>query len=258
MLPCFRQQPGLIQGHAPRGRKRIVWYIGAMEQTFVSPTASTMTRAVHHDKMLAFGRGLRYDEFVKRSERFGALLRTRSAETRLGPAVQLAAACFPDTLNIFALVSEEDPDTLAVLPVVARLAEAGPRLVLRILTDDDDLTPFATLVPDLDLATLMEEWDLPQFLCFDEDWYLQAQWGPRPNAAETMVESWLAGHPEYEILAEDDSPAGQDRYAAIVEELAYEMRVWYNSGLAQSCLDEWLELLRSWQAADEGQPAEGN
>lgn len=208
------------------------------------------TRAIHHDKVLAYGRGLRFDEFARRSPRFAGLLRTRYAETRLGPAVQMAAAAFPETMNILALVSEEDPDTLAVLPVVARLVDAGARLQLRLLCDEEDLAPLRTLAPDLDPATLLEEWDLPQFLCFDEDWYVQAQWGPRPARAEEQVESWLAAHPEYEQLADDETTAGQDRYAALVEELIYEMRAWYNSGLARSCLDEWLDLLRAWQAEE--------
>ena len=247
----------------------MLWYSGRMEHTPVLPEEeapahvpvqapmSAYTRAVHHDKVLAFSHALRYDEFVRRSPRYARLLRTRYDETRLGPAVQLAAVAFPETLNILALISEEDPDTLAVLPIVARLADAGPRLQLRILCDEDDLSPLATLAPDLDLATLIDEWDLPQFLCFDEDWYQQAQWGPRPGSAEVHVEKWLGAHPEYEALAEDDTPEGRDRYVELVEKLIAEMRVWYNSGLAASCLDEWLDLLRAWQA-DESAAGEGS
>lgn len=214
------------------------------------------TRAIHHDKVLAYGRALCYDEFVRRLPRLARLLHTRYDETRLGPAVQLAAATFPDTLNILAVISEEDPDTLAVLPVVARLADSSPRLQLRILCDEDDLSPLATLAPELDLATLLDEWDLPQFLCFDEDWYPQAQWGPRPSSAEAQVEAWLDAHPEYEVLAEDETPDGRKQYWSLVEQLIHEMRVWYNSGLTASCLDEWLDLLRAWQA-DESSAGEG-
>lgn len=223
-----------------------------------SRIAAVKAQAMQHDKLLAYGRGLRFGEFASRSEHFSRLLRTRYAETRLRPAVQWAAAAFPETMNILAVVSEEDPETLAVLPVVARLAAAGPRIVLRILGDEDDLAPLAVLAPELDAANMLNEWDLPQFLCFDEDWFLQAQWGPRPNAAESQVEAWLASHPEYEVLADDETALGQEQYAALVEELLYEMRVWYNSGLAQNCLDEWLELLRTWQAADETPAGEGN
>lgn len=246
---------------------RSLWYSDDMESALENMVESPAKPAVppagkprilHPDKLLAYQRGMRYAEFIKRTQRFGGLLRIRYDETRLGPAVQLAAACFPETMNILAVVSEEDPDTLAVLPIVARLVAAGPRFSLRILNDDDDLAPLAVLAPELDLTTLLDEWDLPQFLCFDEDWYLQAQWGPRPNAAEAQVERWLASHPEYETLADDESPEGQEQYAALVEELVYEMRVWYNSELAQRCLDEWLELLRVWQTPDDPSATEGN
>jgi hypothetical protein len=206
---------------------------------------------VHHDKVLAYSQGLLYGEFVDRSQRYKALLRTRLAEARLGPAVQMAAACFPETLNIVAILSEEDPDTLCVLPLIQRLAASGPRLNLRIFCDDDDLSPLTILAPELDVAALLDEWDLPQFLCFDEDWYLQAQWGPRPQRAEAQVEAWLAAHPQYAVLADDESAEGHERYLTLLDELVYEMRLWYNSSLAADCLDEWLDLLRVLQGGDE-------
>src|SRR5512138_2141716 len=125
----------------------MLWYSGRMEHTPVLPgeeaplharaevPTPAYSRAIQHDKILAYGRGLSYEEFVRRSSRYAHLLRTRYDETRLGPAVQFAAVTFPDALNILAVISEEDPDTLAVLPIVARLADAGTRLRLRILCD---------------------------------------------------------------------------------------------------------------------------
>ncbi len=71
----------------------MLWYSGRMEHTPVLPReeslpnvhaeapaagpATAYSRAVHHDKVLAFSRALRYDEFVRRSPRFARLLRTR-------------------------------------------------------------------------------------------------------------------------------------------------------------------------------------
>lgn len=208
-------------------------------------------RALYSDKLLAYSLAPLYEEFVARSPRLRPLLHSRYDETRLGPAVQLAANAFPEAINILAIIAEEDPDTVAVLPVVARLVDAGPRLQLRVLSDEGDLTPLSVLAPDLDLATLLDEWDLPQFLLFDEEWELQAQWGPRPSAAEPQVEAWLAAHPEYESLAEDETPQGQERYARLTEQLILEMRVWYNTALARSCLEEWQGLLAAWQNGDE-------
>ncbi|MBK8047127.1 MAG: hypothetical protein IPK16_08390 [Anaerolineales bacterium] len=93
----------------------------------------------------------------------------------------------------------------------SRLLDAGARLQLRILSDEEDLSPLTILLPDVDLGAAYEEWDLPQFFLFDEDWELQGQWGPRPAAAEPKLEAWLAAHPEYERLIEEETATGGSR-----------------------------------------------
>lgn len=203
------------------------------------------------DRVLAYTEAQTFEWFVAGAERYGDLLRKRYAEARVPPALQYAANWYPDTVNILALVTEEDPDTVAVTPALARLVNGSPRMQLRLLRDDEDLTPLAILAPELDVTTLLDEWDLPQFLFFDEDWELQGQWGPRPAAAERQLETWLADHPDYATLAEDDSPAAQQQYAALLQELVETMRVWYNSGLTTACFDEWHDLLRAWQNGEE-------
>jgi hypothetical protein len=203
------------------------------------------------DKHYAFGRAASFAEFVAQSSHYGTLLRNRYAETRLPPDQQAWMMRYPDTLCVLALVTEEDPDTLAVLPVVARLLDSSRRFDLRILRDDESLAALAVLLPELDLGAALEEWDLPQFLCFDEELDLVAQWGPRPATMEDPLEGWLRRHPEYETLAEDDSVEAQTSYADLVEELIYEMRVWYNSGAARACLDEWRDLLLGLLSAED-------
>lgn len=209
------------------------------------------------DKLLAYTEAQTFEWFVARAEHYGDLLRKRYAEARVPAALQYAANCFSDTVYILALVTEEDPDTVAVTPALARLVNGSHRLQLRILRDDEDLTPLSILVPELDLNTLLDEWDLPQFLFFDEDWELQGQWGPRPAAAESQLEAWLADHPDYARLAEEETPAAQQEYAAMMQELVATMRVWYNSGLSTACFDEWHDLLRTMQTGEDGAGSEG-
>ena len=188
--------------------------------------------------------------FAQLGSRYNGLLRNRYAETRLPSQLQALLVTYPDTINIVALVTAEDPDTMAVLPIVARLADACPRMELRIWGDEDDPAPLTLLLPDVDPAA-MEEWDLPLFFLFDDEWELAAQWGPRPAAAERPLEEWMARHPEYAALADEDTPEAQQPYATLAAQLVYEMRVWYNSGLAQACLDEWFDLLNGLQASDD-------
>lgn len=222
--------------------------------TAVSPP--TPKPGLPKDKILAYTEAQTFEWFVAGAERYGDLLRKRYAEARVPAALQYAANGYPDTVNILGLVTEEDPDTVAVAPALARLVNGSPRMQLRFLRDDDDLTPLAILVPELDLTTLLDEWDLPQFLFFDEDWELQGQWGPRPVAAERQLEAWLADHPDYATLAEDETPAAQQQYAALMQELVEVMRVWYNSGLTTACYDEWHDLLRAWQTGEDATGSE--
>jgi hypothetical protein len=208
------------------------------------------------DKMVTYLALPVFSEFANRATNYGELLQMRFDEARLPADLQELASRFPDTLHIVAVVTEGDPDTAAVLPIVARLVESSMRFDMRIVEDEDEetLRPLALFLPDLDMAAALDEWDLPQIFVFDEDWELQAQWGPRPTAADAMVDAWLAANPEYETLAGDDSPTAMAAHAALTHTLLYEMRVWYNSGLTRACLDEWRDLLMGLLPADEPDP----
>jgi hypothetical protein len=208
------------------------------------------------DKMVTYLALPVFNEFANLATNYGELLQMRFKEVRLPADLQELASRFPDTLHMVAVVTEGDPDTAAVLPIVARLVEASVRFDMRIVEDEDEetLRPLALFLPDLDMTAALEEWDLPQIFVFDEDWELQAQWGPRPTAADAMVDAWLAANPEYETLAGDDSAAAMAAHAALTHTLLYEMRVWYNSGLTRACLDEWRDLLTGLLPADEPEP----
>lgn len=202
------------------------------------------------DKAVAAGHCMTFAEYCQSQSDRGRLLRMRYAETRLHPALQAGMIDYADALVVVALVTDDDPDTTAVLPVIARLLAASCRMQLRILTDAD-LFPLTTLLPNIDLITALEEWDLPQFFVFDEDWELQAQWGPRPTQAERNLLEWLDRYPEYETLADDESVVAQERYSALTTQLMHEMRVWYNSSLSTACQREFYEVLTALLAVDE-------
>ena len=207
------------------------------------------------DKTLAYGRCMTFTEYCHCQADRGQLLQMRYAETRLAPAQQIALVEYGETLSVVALVTDDDPDTTAVLPIITRLLAVSRRVQLRILADDD-VRPLATLLPDVDVTAALEEWDLPQFFIFDEDWELQAQWGPRPAQAERNLLEWLSRYPEYETLAEDENAVAQARYAALTTTLIHEMRLWYNSSLSAACQREFCDLLATLLAPDEATEGE--
>ncbi len=203
------------------------------------------------DKTITFDRCLTFAEYCLAQGDRGQLLEMRYAETRLTPAAQYAMTTYTEPLNVVAVVIDEDPDTVAVLPVIARLIDACLRIELRILPETGDLTLLATLLPDLDVVSALEEWVLPQFFVFDDEWELQAQWGPRPAQVEGNLADWLSRYPDYEALADDESAAAQERYAALTYALTHEMRVWYNSSASVACQTEFCDLLTALLASDE-------
>ncbi len=193
--------------------------------------------------------GFTFSEFLQIFAGDRQLLRSRVGEVRVPPAIQDAIVTYPDILNMVLLVNEDAPETVVLLPIIVRLAQLSPRIVLRILRDTDDLSLLETAVEDLDWA---EGIDLPLLLIFDEEWVWQAQWGPQPAAAEPYIDRWLEMHREYEALADDESAEGQVAYANLSLRLLHEMRVWYNSGLNQACIQELYELLSSLHEDEEG------
>jgi hypothetical protein len=203
------------------------------------------------ERIFAFTAGLTYSEYLDQAGASADIIRRRYGMVQLAPADQLFLVTCPDWYYLVLLVTEEIPDTLMVLPTVARLAAASPRLSLRIVRDDDDLSLLNRLVDDMDLEADLADLDLPLLFIFDDEWNQQALWGPRPQAAEDRLDQWLADHPEYEDLLADDTVEDADELAGLMEDLTHEMRVWYNDDLTQACISEIVAELKDLQADDD-------
>jgi hypothetical protein len=190
------------------------------------------------DKANALTRGLTFAEFLAASPRLGAMLRGRLREIRISPEDQDFFVQYPDVLNFVLLVNEEIPEAIAVVPVLVSITQRSPRFTLQLLRDTDDLAALARQVDEAELNRALNELALPLLYIFDEEWNLQGQWGPHPQAAESYLEAWFEAHPEYEKSAESLDSDEQALYTALLDKLTHEMRVWYNSGLNQACINE--------------------
>lgn len=182
--------------------------------------------------------------FAPSARAYRELLNVRRAEARIDPETQAFLAAYPDGMHWLVLVAEDAPETLVLLPLLDRLAEASVRISLRILREDDGFA-FLSEVLDEDAADLVSEPGLPLLLMFDEDWQLQEQWGPFPQAMEPFLDAWLERNPAYETVSEDESPTAQAEYAQMLEQLAWEMRIWFNTALDVATGQELCELLRT-------------
>jgi hypothetical protein len=197
---------------------------------------------------VAFLGGQTMDEYINANELYGGLLARRCQEVRLPTDAQLYFSKYPDMLFVIVLATPEDPDTVAVVPVLDAIVRSAPRLSMRLYSDEDDLHVLDEILENIDLLNELDELDLPQAFFFDDEWQLADQWGPRPQKTEASLDEWLERHPEYESLAESSDDDDQDAYGALLEQLTFEMRVWYNSGLDAECSLEVRALLESLQS----------
>ena len=99
-------------------------------------------------KSLAYTSACSWEEFLAYDNDLRGEYLIRLGETRLDGDAQLFFNSYPDTLYFVALVAVDDPDSLAVLPVLARIVAAGPRFGLRIVRDDGELALLDALLDD--------------------------------------------------------------------------------------------------------------
>ena len=208
------------------------------------------------EKLLVFTYALTFDEYVKTTPHSQALLVRRCREIRMAPEDQLFFVSYPDVIHLWVLVTDDSPDTIAVLPALVHIARSSLHIDLRIVSDDGDLSGLAALLDETPLLDSLSEVELPLVVLFDEEWQYQGHWGPHPQAIESYFDQWLVRHPEYETLADAETEDTQDTYARLLDCLTDEMRMWYNSGLNQACVREIRAMLSAIQEDENSDEAD--
>ena len=201
------------------------------------------------EPVFAFTSGETFDDFCTTQPlELAGLLRRIFAGVRLDPDTQLYLTNFPTWLSCVAIVEDMAPDTAMIVPILVRMAEACPRLELRIVSTAMDLTALNEIVEeDMDLEEDLDDLDLPLVLFFDEEWNQQARWGPRPAAGEKRLADWLAAHPEYEEILDSDAEDDSPELTHLLEQLIHQMRFWYNDDLTAACIGEIREILEQME-----------
>lgn len=196
-------------------------------------------------RSVAFARAPSLAESLLRYNINDPLLHARLREVRITPELQLRCSEFHDPLLLLAVVDFELPDVVGVLPIWQQMAHSSPRAELRVICYNE--LPLLERMLDGDASLDLETLEAPMLLFFDEEFHLLAHWGPRPRAAEHYIEEWLAQHPDFDQLIEDESPEGAAAFGALHDDLVRYMRVWYNSELDKESSMELERLLAALQ-----------
>jgi thiol-disulfide isomerase/thioredoxin len=143
------------------------------------------------------------------------------------------------TILMAVMTEEWCPDCLMNLPILARIADAAPRMELRIFIRKD--------WPELRAYyTTLNNHSIPVATFMDEHFNVLSHWVERPQAAHARLDAWKAAHPEIEEIRRRFDLTSEQKRAMlreINERLLIEMESWYDGGLQSETDREVWELL---------------
>lgn len=131
--------------------------------------------------LLDFNRAITYDDYVKELGNYLSLHQMHYKKFASdNDIINQTKMCQP--LKILVLTEAWCADSLALLPIVRRIAEVNGHWELRILYRDDNRELMDQFLTDGVRA-------IPVFLFLDEDGKFLFRWGPRPIATKKIFEA---------------------------------------------------------------------
>lgn len=141
--------------------------------------------------------------------------------TPISAAVSDTVDCLTDKITWIVLTESWCGDAAQNIPVFAKIAEANPKINLRILLRDEN-------------PVLMDQYltnggkSIPKLICIDENLNELGTWGPRPK----FLQEWL-----YENKADPKMSMAN---------LKKEFQIWYTKDKGQTLQKEMVLLMKSW------------
>lgn len=197
-------------------------------------------------KSVIYQRLLTFAEYLALVPQSRSLLETRLREIRIPPDDLFFFVAYPRRTRLLAVVADDTPSTVVVLPVIAHVAAQSPRLDLRVVREAEAADLLIALTGDAQAGDLLTDAALPRLLIFDDQWQIHALWGPHPKE----IESYRARGQSPDTNPAQHAPAQEH------DRLTHELRLWYNSGLNERCAAELRALLAALHPA-EGDPDGG-
>lgn len=189
-----------------------------------------------------------YDEYVGAYSGLADRMEARQREVRLDVDDQLYFCTLPQFAHMVVVAEPDSPSTIAILPLLVRIARSSPRLCLWALDKGDGMKLLRELVDAPELSQSLSRRELPLVVLLDAGCRYLGDWGPQPAGMAERMAAWHKRHPEWESCLRGELPDEQsDCCAALAEDLTNEMRLWFNSGLAQECVAEIRALLAAVQ-----------
>ena len=134
------------------------------------------------DWKVVFESGLPFDLWLAQAEseekrgRMAAIF----AEQRIEPQTEALLAALPRTVHVIAIAEDWCGDVVRHAPVLARLAQAAPKLLVRFISREQHPDVFARFLTNGGEA-------IPKFVFLNDTFTECGNWGPMPEAGRRLI-----------------------------------------------------------------------
>ncbi len=183
--------------------------------------------------------GLTLSDFIETMDTHKQAMRRRYDQVHLTKAEQDQFKSLDRQIYMAVLTEEWCTDCLMNLPILARIAEASPRMELRIYIRRQWLRI-------REYFTSQDIHSIPVAAFMEGDFKLIGSWIERPFAAHEWMANWKSNHPEIEITRKRADLTSEEKRAMlqdVTDLMLKDMETAYNQGLQSETVCEVAALL---------------
>lgn len=184
--------------------------------------------------------GLTFNEYIAQMDVYQKEMRQRINDVYITSAEFDRLKNLEKTTKLLVLTEAWCKDSLMNLPIIIKIAEASPKIELRIF----DRSKFANLTSFFKDQGLE---NIPLCWIMNEDFSKRGYWIERPKKAYRMLEQWKNDHPEFQSIAGDttlNKEEKKEKMAPYLEKLLDEMWNWYDTELQSETVREIYQQLQ--------------
>ena len=183
--------------------------------------------------------GLTLSNFIETMDAHKGAMQRRYDQVHLTKAEQDQFKSLNRQIYMAVLTEEWCTDCLMNLPILARIAEASPKMDLRIYNRRQWLRI-------REYFTSQDIHSIPVAAFMDGNFQLIGSWIERPFAAHEWLANWKSNHPEIEVTrrrADLSSEQKRDLLNKLTDQMLVDMETAYNQGLQSETICEIAALL---------------
>ena len=186
-----------------------------------------------------WNKGNTVNEYADSMEYYQKEMKERLRDIRITQSECKKLKSIIELRKILVLTESWCIDSLMNLPVLAKMAECGPKMEIKVFERN--------LYPELeDYFNKLQLENIPLFWIMDENFIEIGKWVERPKTAKRKIDRWKKENPEFDQIKLNnllDPIERKKKLAPLKSQFLDEMWNWYDTGLQSDTLTEIFSIL---------------